>query len=438
MKRVAIIVAAFVIGLSLNPSGVKADEKKPPVTQYWMTIETHNMIIPGMPSGEMSGMGSAMGRMPGMPEFGPTRRLHLQLNSPRPLPPAPDATHDIPPGQNMGKTLPLLIPEKVKAERHEHDYKEGPREKYEKPKFRMLIYWGCSEEVRPGQPIVIDTEKMSPADFGKSFSGRTGSHQNPPSEREGWIYAEWPNRKSTLQVPKDSSLLGSHFVHGNYSPDINFSIDRMRDFMAPVEFTSVKGSLAESIRFEWRQIPTAIGYFATAMAHNQQAGETIFWSSSELQDTGFGLMNFLTPSDVRKFIQEKVVMDPKTTNCTIPRGIFKGNEGGMLNFIAYGEEMNIVYPPKPADPKEPWNPIWTVKARLKSTGMTMLGGEEKKQRRMRDRDRQRYEEEKPAEPPSERSQEQFREPERVPDNPPPPQEEGTMDKVNKLRGIFGF
>ncbi|HUO76864.1 MAG TPA: hypothetical protein VMU21_04730 [Thermodesulfovibrionales bacterium] len=427
--KIPVIVIAFLMGVLVSPPVIQAEEKKP-YAHYWMTIETHNMSIPGMPSGEMSGMEGMMGKMMGMPEFGPTRTLRLQLNSPRPLPPDPDATQDIPLGQNMGKTLPLLIPvhEKAAPERHTPEERE---EKIEKPKFRMLIYWGCSEEVRPGQPIVIDTEKMSPADFGKAFSGRSAMHQSPPSERDGWIYADWPNRKSTLKVPKDSSLLGSHFVHGNYTPDIKFYIDRMRDFMAPVEFSSIKGSTAESIRFQWKEIPTAIGYFATAMAHNQQAGETIFWSSSEVKDSGFGLMDFLTPADVQRFIKDRVVMDPRITSCTIPKGIFKGAEGSMLNFIAYGEEMNVVYPPKPEDPKEPWNPIWTVKVRLKSTGMTMLGAEEREQRqprKMRGRESQQYKEEMP--------QEQVQEPPK--EQPKTPPEESTIDKINKFKGLFGY
>lgn len=431
MKRIHLsaIITIFLIFALAMPSVMQAEEKKPPVTQYWMSVATQNMSIPGMSSGEMSGI---MGKMMGGPGFGPSRNLLLELNSPRSLPPDPDARHDIPPGQNMGKTLPLLIPEKARPEKYEQEQKETREEKFEKPRARMLIYWGCSEEVKNGQPLVVDTEKMSPADFGKALSSRSVSRQYPPSERAGWIYADWPNKKNTLQVPKDSSLRGSHFVHGNYTPDIRFSIDRMHDFMAPVEFTSVKGSPLESVRFQWKEIPTAIGYFATAMAHNEKASETIFWSSSEVQDTGFGLMNYLTPSDVHKFIKEKVVMEPWTTSCAIPKGIFKDTGGGMLQFIAYGEEMNVVYPPKPADPKEPWNPIWTVKVRLKSTGMTMLSeAGETKHRRMRERDTQRLEEEMPPEQP----QEQIQEPENKPE--PPPQED-TVDKIKKLKGLFGL
>ena len=44
----------------------------------------------------------------------------------------------------------------------------------------------------------------------------------------------------------------------------------------------------------------------------------------------------------------------------------------MLSFIAYGDELNVVHPPRPKDPRQVWEQQYAVKVRLKSTGMTML------------------------------------------------------------------
>jgi hypothetical protein len=140
----------------------------------------------------------------------------------------------------MGETLPLVIP--PSATERERPVPGAPG-KMEKPKMRMLLYWGCSEKIGAGQPRVLDTAKMSMEEFGKSMAGHTASPQYPPSPRSGWVYAEWPNKDDSTQVPKDSSLKGVHFVHGNYLPDIRFTIDEEHDFMAPVEFTSVKAAL---------------------------------------------------------------------------------------------------------------------------------------------------------------------------------------------------
>ncbi len=407
-KRVWILVAAVMFSFS---SFAMAAEKKPPVTQYWMNAATQNMSIPGMSSQEMGGLeGMMMGRMTGM---GPKRTLLLQLNSPKVVPAEPEATHDIPPGQKMGSTLPLLIPERDKTVRTDEE-----ETKYEKPKMRMLMYWGCSETVRPGQPKVLDTEKMSMADFGKAMAGRHGSAQYPPAPRSGWAYAEWPNKQNRKEVPKGSSLQGDHFVHGNYTTDIKFAIDDKHDFMAPVEFSSVKGGLTDSVKFQWKKIPEALGYFAMAMASNDKTGEMIIWSSSEPQDPGYGLMNYLPPADVRKFIKEKVVMGSEVTNCSIPQGIFKDAKGAAVQFIGYGDELNIAWPPKPKDSKKPHDYIWTMKLRNKSTGMLPLGQEDGREDRG-SRGRQTDQEEKSGD--AEKSEEA-------------PQK----SKGGLIRGLFGF
>ena len=74
-----------------------------------------------------------------------------------------------------------------------------------------------------------------------------------------------------------------------------------------------------------------------------------------------------------------MLLPPTATSCAIPQGIFKpsGNSEmggmGMLSLIAYGPETNLAWPPRPADPKAPWNPEWNVRVRTKSTAMAMLG-----------------------------------------------------------------
>jgi hypothetical protein len=322
-------------------------------------------------SSEMSGFAGLFG---GKGAFGPKRDLLLQLESPRQAG-EPAANHGIPPGQNMGAALPLLTPTSEKSE-YVPTERSTP-EQHEKPKARMLIYWGCGETVGKGQPKVIDTAKMSPADFGKAFAGRTPTRQTPPSPHKGWTYSEWPNRDDHTEIPKESSLVGSHKISGNYVTDIPFSLDKQRDYMAPVVFSPLQAMANGALKVEWQSIPTAIGYFASAMGHNQETGESIFWSSSEVPEMGFALQDYLTPGDVSRFIKEKVVMPPSRTTCTVPP-VFPNGQGGMLQFIAYGEELNLAYPPKPKDPKKAWQPEWAVKVRLKSTGMTalMAGDEE--------------------------------------------------------------
>jgi hypothetical protein len=48
----------------------------------------------------------------------------------------------------------------------------------------------------------------------------------------------------------------------------------------------------------------------------------------------------------------------------------------MLRMMAYGGESHIVHPPRPADPKAPWEPEWSVRVRVKAHTMAMLRAEQ--------------------------------------------------------------
>lgn len=418
---VLLVIAAA--GVSGFAACVQAADKPAPVI-YWMSAATENFTMPGMSGGMMGGMFG----MPG--GQGPKRNLLLQMNSPKPIPAAPEEIHDIPAGMNMGPSLPLEIPQYEKPQRYEHEYEQHQKQ-IEKDRMRMKIYWGCGEKVRPGQPRIIDTATMSPAQLGQAMRSRSFSGNTPPAPGRMKIYADWPNEKKRIEVPANASLVGQHFVHGNYSPDIRFSIDQAHDFLAPVEFSNVAGGLTDSISFSWRQIPNALGYFSMAMATADDGGkEMIIWSSSESYELGWQMIDYVPSQDVRRLVKEKVVLPSDRTNCSIPQGIFSGTRGAMLQFIAYGEDLYFAYPPKPKDP------IWSVKVRSKSTGMQSLGmsygGSD------RGRSRQSYDttegnQPPPPPPPSgydDRSHQQ--EPQ---ERPAPPRGGGAVDAI---RGLFGF
>lgn len=351
-SRIAVAIAAIL------PLAAVADTK-PPQAQYWVDVATNNSSIPGM----SGGLGGIVGSMMGV-GGGPQKSLDLWLYSRNAKPASPEATHDIPPALNMGPTLPLVLPRVEKGSPSE----DGTPGKIEKPKARMLFYWGCGETVRPGQPKIADTEKMSLAQFGQAMKGRSAPDRGP----WGSGRAVWPNEKDSQQVPASSSLQGDHLVHGNYTPEIKFKIGERQDFMDPVQLVA-QGAPAESVKLEWRTIPTATGYFLMALGHKQANGEMIIWTSSEIQDSGFGLMSYLPNDFVRKLIHEKVILPASAQTCAIPKGIFEGTEGTMVRMIAYGDELNLAHPPRPADPKANWEPIWTAKVRVKSEGMAFLG-----------------------------------------------------------------
>jgi hypothetical protein len=292
----------------------------------------------------------------------------------------------------------------------------------------MLVYWGCGETVGQGQPIVIDFANMDPAKLNLPPS-RLGALPRPPAPARDRIYAIWPYDSTAVAVPRDSSLVGDHAVRGNYPPNIRFAIGAAHDYMGPVAFSNVNGGLGDAINFQWGSVANATGYFAMAIGGVEKSTEVILWTSSDVAEMGGGLTSYVPPAQVQRLIQEKVVLSPQTTRCVVPQGIFKNAQGAMLQLHAYGGELNHVYPPKPADPKAPWDPEWYVKVRLKSTGMTPLGGEEGG-RRSRGAARPSQQQAPATQTAPERQQAE--QPAR-PNSAPSP-----LDAVNKLKGLFGL
>jgi hypothetical protein len=101
----------------------------------------------------------------------------------------------------------------------------------------------------------------------------------------------------------------------------------------------------------------------------------VIWTSSELPDNGFGLIDYQTNAAVDRWLKEQVLLPPSTTRCSVPKGVFKGEGGAMLRLIAHGSELNLAHPPRPSDRKIPWEPDWTLKLRVKAVASAMLGME---------------------------------------------------------------
>ena len=311
------------------------------------------------------------GNKSGAGESGGARRSVLLQLSSAGTPSDPKADHFIPPGQNMGDSLPLISPRTGKLSRHEApDEAQEP----EKPKGRIQIYWGCGDKVRAGQPKVLDMASASPQQYAAFFKAYAVGGQRGPRPANGWTYARWPNEKDSQSVPKDSSLVGPQTIKANYAPEIRFDIPRQQDFLDPVVFTEMSNDLAEAVSFRWKSIPNATGYFTMAMG-GRSDNEMVIWVSSETPHMGWSLMDYVPTGEVRKLTKERVIMPPSITECKIPKGVFK-DAGAMLQFIAYGQDLDLSHPARPKNPPKGWMPEWNAKVRLKSTTMTMLGQKE--------------------------------------------------------------
>ncbi|HEX2009339.1 MAG TPA: hypothetical protein VJN44_00250 [Roseateles sp.] len=379
-RRLAAALAAFMALLAPLSAALAQNPQqlvKPPQAQAWIDIATFSgMGMPPMGAGSPS-MGAALGTLFGGAaksgnSFGQTqsggggRWVDVTLYS-RSNPQLAEAQQAVP-----GGFLPA--PLKLQAPRHVPTLAEAPEERdsepppYERPKGRLLMYWGCDKNIRPGQPRVLDMASATPAELAKFFVARRATQRGAHSAAGRPV---WPSRDDTRMLPAQASLVGEHGFSGSGIPEgFRFQIPAAQDLMPALALQQrrIDGGATE---LSWNAIPSARAYFAAAMGAGASEGDMVIWTSSELPDNGFGLVDYQTNAAVDRWLKEQVLLAPSTTQCTVPKGVFKG-EGAMLRMIAHGSELNLVHPPRPADPKQPWEQVWAAKLRVKSVATALL------------------------------------------------------------------
>ncbi|MBB4841063.1 hypothetical protein HNP52_004160 [Sphingomonas kyeonggiensis] len=306
-----------------------------------------------------------IGTTAGMMGQGDSREMVLRLGSRLPATGgAPKADHFLPEGMRMGASVPLVTPEPNKPAKEEY--------KFERPKGRMLIYWGCGAHVGPGQPVIIDFAKVAKGQMPPDLFAAGIPAELGPRPGNSRTYGDWPNGKGNAQVRGNSSLIGQHRIAGNYSPEISFALNQ--DFMSAPRVKA--GQAADgSIPLNWGQVPLATGYYAWAMGTgDRKDGDMVWWASSATRQFGGDLWSWLSPATVNRLIGQKVVMPATQTSCTIPTEVKAAAGEMMMGFLyAYGPEANFAFPERPKDPKIAWRPKWTAKARYRSMANFMTG-----------------------------------------------------------------
>ena len=362
-------------GMALT--GLAAEQpSKPPQNQLWIDVSTSASNMPGMagmPGGGM--LGGLFGGKGKANTFGNTRMsmgagrwMDVTLLS-RANPSLQEATQQVPDGSKLAPSLKLISAEGQVTPLPSKPAKEDepePAPEMHKPKGKMILYWGCGAEVRKGQPRVLDMATAQPGDMVKFFESRRatskGAHSTPGQP-------VWPNKEDNRALPEGASLVGEHVVTGEGLPaGFKFSIDQAHDIMPAIALTQRDDGNAKVA--EWQPVTGARAYFLASMGPRDE-GEMVIWTSSELPDMGFGLLDYQPNASVDRWLKDKVLLPPQATQCAIPKEAL--GKGGMLRMIAFGDELNLAYPPRPKDLKQVWEPQWAVKLRLKSVATAMLG-----------------------------------------------------------------
>jgi hypothetical protein len=361
---------------------------KPPIAQGWIDIATFASPggmggIAGMMMGGAGGdtpMSALFGGKKQSNQFGLTRAggsgsyVDVTLRTSR-NPSLAEALQAVPAGSKLAPSLQLkVLPQAKPIPTDRGD--DSIEEPTEQPKGKIKLYWGCGTAIRPGQPKVVDFQTSTIKEFGEIFKGRRATQRGTHSAPGRPV---WPNPTDSRLVPAGASLTGEHAFSGQGVPEsFKFTLPPAQDIMPPIALQQAQANGVTQLT--WQVLPTARGYFIAAMGgkgdETGDGAEMTLWTSSELPDSGFGLVDYQTNKSVDQWLKEKVLLAPTTTRCDIPKGIFGDGEepsGAMLRMIAYGTELNLAHPPRPTDPKVAWEPDWALKVRVKSVAFTMLG-----------------------------------------------------------------
>jgi len=355
---------------------------KPPQAQAWIDLATFSGM--GMPGGMGAGGANPMAALGGLfggggrkdetNRFGQTasmaagRWMDVTLYS-RANPKLTEAQQSVPPGFMAGPALRLQSPLELRGAPPEPGDERVVEPEQERPKGKMLLYWGCGDTMRPGQPRVIDFASATPAELAKFFQSRRATQRGTHATSGRPL---WPSRDDTRMIPAAASLVGEHAYSAAGLPEgFRFQIPAAQDLMPAIALKQQQEQDGAT-QLSWQALPTARAYFISAMGARDNQ-EMVIWTSSEQPDMGFGLQDYQTNAAVDRWLKEQVLLAPQTTHCSVPKGVFGGGQGAMLRMIAYGSELNLAHPPRPSDVKVPWEPQWALKLRLKSVASAMLG-----------------------------------------------------------------
>ncbi|MEO7241172.1 MAG: hypothetical protein ABIW16_07200 [Sphingomicrobium sp.] len=330
-----------------------------PVATYWMDVATQSGFGAGITAGGRPSMDQIMGMMSGG-GASVARTLKLRLGSKQKPTASPAAEHLPPPTLAMGPSLPLVTPSAAAPVRST----PGMPHNFERPKGRMLIYWGCGEHAGVGQPTIIDFAKLGAGKMPPGMAAMANLVRTATGPHSGSAgYGEWPNPRDNRAVPASGSLLGGHKVQGNYSPPISFALAAGQDFMPALGLAETGALPSGAARLGWRPAPTATGY-ALSMFGASDNGDVLMWTSSKSAAMS-PLMDYLPPAEVKRLIGTGAVLPPSTAQCMLPAEVAAASPAGMVTLIGFGPEANFSDNPK--------SPKWTAKVRFKTNASLMRG-----------------------------------------------------------------
>ena len=189
-------------------------------------------------------------------------------------------------------------------------------------------YWGCGEPIPEGQPKLIKIDQP-------------GAFPAAPVYPQG-SYAYWPDVTKS-EPSTEAAIPGIYKLTTNYAGETSFAIDQRQDFLGGIEIVQpiAKPDLNKAIKIEWKAVPNAVGYLLTAFGGSLKL--SVDWTSSAKPDRTANVDSLpLGSDDIKLLTEDKALIPPEVTSCTIPAGVFKGCDGAVLTITAIGKDKVLL------------------------------------------------------------------------------------------------
>jgi hypothetical protein len=334
--------------------------------------ETSSTKMIGMPAMPELPPEMDLSTMPGMANmlamYLPQRKLTVRLWSPSIAPPNAAATLAVPVGLKQGPQLNLDLyrpkPGQTEAESDSTGTVAQPT-----GQFTIKRYWGSSETVKAGQPLVttINYDSLTPEQKTamremQDRARKQGSYFYKPN----WTTGYWPTPRQPGAIAKDAALPGTYSLTTNYTGNVDITVPDTVQFLAPIVMETPAldqaPPLTAALDFHWKLIAGALGLDAQIMG--MQGNNTlILWSSSEIPTAGFsGVEDYLQMAEVAERVNTTEFMAGARQDVAVPAGIFQDCDFVNLSMVGYG----------PGAARNDTDPL--ARVQTKTTLRIMLGG----------------------------------------------------------------
>src|SRR3546814_6135550 len=138
---------------------------------------------------------------------GASHQLTLVLGSTEAATGTPAADHFMPAEMKLGASVPLVTPQRTSGTIDRTP--TGAPENFQRPKGRLLLFWGCGVHAGAGQPVVIDFSRIAQGQMPPHLFSSTVPVETGPTAATARTFGEWPNSKAKRDR-KSTRLNSSH------------------------------------------------------------------------------------------------------------------------------------------------------------------------------------------------------------------------------------